>query len=220
MANETHGSHLHAISASTSGCLASASRSRLRLSPLGQLGAKLIELRFPVDRAPRRCQRRGMVSESLGLTSHKSSCNCTGRRSLHQLRREGRGADPRVRLRRDRRRAVLGRLPRGDRGCTSPPRHSAGARRSRDERGPRGVQRGETRRRISAKTLTHSWRSRSMSCAMARPRHASAAGSRAGCARGVVGAKPHDPARAREQASRQLRRIVRSRPKPLPEIWP
>jgi hypothetical protein len=45
---------------------------------LGQLGAKLIELRFSVDRAPRRCQRRGMVSESLGLTSHKSSCNCTG----------------------------------------------------------------------------------------------------------------------------------------------
>jgi hypothetical protein len=45
---------------------------------LGQLGAKLIELRFPVDRAPRRCQRRGMVSESVGLTSHKSSCNCTG----------------------------------------------------------------------------------------------------------------------------------------------
>jgi hypothetical protein len=45
---------------------------------LRQLGAKLIELRFPVDRAPRRCQRRGMVSESLGLTSHKSSCNCTG----------------------------------------------------------------------------------------------------------------------------------------------
>ena len=45
---------------------------------LGQLGVKLIELRFPVDRAPRRCQRRGMVSESLGLTSHKSSCNCTG----------------------------------------------------------------------------------------------------------------------------------------------
>ena len=45
---------------------------------LGELGAKLVELRFPVDRAPRRCQRRGMVSESLGLTSHKSSCNCTG----------------------------------------------------------------------------------------------------------------------------------------------
>jgi hypothetical protein len=38
----------------------------------------LIELRFPVDRAPRRCQRRRMVSESVGLTSHKSSCNCTG----------------------------------------------------------------------------------------------------------------------------------------------
>src|SRR5262249_43157510 len=36
------------------------------------------------------------------------------RRGLHQLRREDRGADPRVRLRRARR-AVLGRLPRGDR---------------------------------------------------------------------------------------------------------
>jgi hypothetical protein len=31
-----------------------------------------------LDRAPRRCQRRGMVSESFGLTSHKASCNCTG----------------------------------------------------------------------------------------------------------------------------------------------
>src|SRR5207253_5065146 len=31
-----------------------------------------------VNRVPRRYQRRGMVSESLGLTSHKSSCNCTG----------------------------------------------------------------------------------------------------------------------------------------------
>jgi len=37
------------------------------------------------------------------------------RRGLHQLRREGSGSDPRVRSRRDRRRAVLGRLPRGDR---------------------------------------------------------------------------------------------------------
>src|SRR5262249_24367825 len=37
------------------------------------------------------------------------------RRCLHQLRREDRGADPRVQSRRDRRRAVLGRLPRGDR---------------------------------------------------------------------------------------------------------
>src|SRR5262249_48604524 len=37
------------------------------------------------------------------------------RRGLHQLRREDRGADPRVRLRRTRRRAVLGCLPRGDR---------------------------------------------------------------------------------------------------------
>src|SRR5215813_8249664 len=27
---------------------------------------------------PRRCQRGGEMSESLGLTSHKSSCNCTG----------------------------------------------------------------------------------------------------------------------------------------------
>ena len=48
------------------------------LAQLRDLGPKLIELRFSVDRAPRRCQRRGMVSESLGLTSHKSSCNCTG----------------------------------------------------------------------------------------------------------------------------------------------
>jgi hypothetical protein len=49
-----------------------------KLAKLRDLGAKLIEFRFPVDRAPRRCQRRGMMSESLGLTSHKSSCNCTG----------------------------------------------------------------------------------------------------------------------------------------------
>jgi hypothetical protein len=34
--------------------------------------------KISVDRAPRRCQRRGVVSESLGLTSHKPSCNCTG----------------------------------------------------------------------------------------------------------------------------------------------
>jgi hypothetical protein len=32
----------------------------------------------PPLRASRHCQRRGIVSESLGLTSHKSSCNCTG----------------------------------------------------------------------------------------------------------------------------------------------
>ena len=31
-----------------------------------------------IDRPPRRCQREGVMSESLGLTSHKSSCNCTG----------------------------------------------------------------------------------------------------------------------------------------------
>ena len=48
------------------------------LAQCGELGAKLIELRFPVDRASRRCQRLGMVGDSLGLTSHKSSCNCTG----------------------------------------------------------------------------------------------------------------------------------------------
>jgi hypothetical protein len=49
----------------------------------GARAARLIQLRFPVDRALRRCQRRGMVSESLGLTSHKSSCNCTGCGMLH-----------------------------------------------------------------------------------------------------------------------------------------
>src|SRR5215831_17535785 len=37
------------------------------------------------------------------------------RRGLHQLRRENGGADPGVRPQRARRRAVLGRLPRGDR---------------------------------------------------------------------------------------------------------
>jgi len=62
------------------------------------------------------------MSESLGLTSHKSSRNFTGcgmlrRRSLHQLRR---GADPRVRPRRACRRAVLGRLPRSDRAVLLP----------------------------------------------------------------------------------------------------
>jgi hypothetical protein len=62
----------HAISASTSGC------APLRLGSRPRARAKLIELRFPVDRAPRRCQRRGMVSENLELTSHPSSCNCTG----------------------------------------------------------------------------------------------------------------------------------------------
>ena len=50
----------------------------LERAKLLQPGAKLIELRFPVDRAPRRCQRRGMASESLGLSSHEPSCNCTG----------------------------------------------------------------------------------------------------------------------------------------------
>jgi hypothetical protein len=63
---------------------------------------------------------RGMISESFGLTSHKSSCNCTGCGMLRagvciNLRREDRGADPRVGSRRDCRRAVLRRLPRGDR---------------------------------------------------------------------------------------------------------
>src|SRR5205809_2028578 len=46
------------------------------------------------------------------------------RRGLHQLRREDRGADPRVCPRRARRRAVLGRLPRGDRAIFL---HPAGA---------------------------------------------------------------------------------------------
>src|SRR5215472_14867542 len=50
------------------------------------------------------------------------------RRGLHQLRREDRGADPRVRSRRARRRAVLGRLPRGDRAVfLHPARALAGA---------------------------------------------------------------------------------------------
>src|SRR5262245_34301251 len=34
--------------------------------------------RIPVDRALRRCERGGVKSESLGLTCHKQSCNCTG----------------------------------------------------------------------------------------------------------------------------------------------
>ena len=88
------------------------------------------------------------MSEGPGLTSHKSSCNCTGCGML----RAGvciNCAEKAVALilesapGEDRRRAVLGRLPRGDRAVLSPPRQSAGARRSRDERGPRGVQRGE-----------------------------------------------------------------------------
>jgi len=40
------------------------------------LGVSHVSLR--IDRAPCRCQRGGVMSESLGLTSHKSSCNCTG----------------------------------------------------------------------------------------------------------------------------------------------
>jgi hypothetical protein len=44
-----------------------------RVGAAGGLSGKI-----PVDHAPRRCQRRGVVGESLGLTSHKSSCNCTG----------------------------------------------------------------------------------------------------------------------------------------------
>src|SRR6516165_1895884 len=39
-------------------------------------GAKFLSQQ--IDRAPRRCQRGGVMSESFGLTSHKSSCNCTG----------------------------------------------------------------------------------------------------------------------------------------------
>jgi hypothetical protein len=40
------------------------------------LGVSDVSLR--IDRAPRCCQRGGVMSESLGLRSHKSSCNCTG----------------------------------------------------------------------------------------------------------------------------------------------
>jgi hypothetical protein len=40
------------------------------------LGVSDVSLR--IERAPRRCQCGGVMSESLGLTSHKSSCNCTG----------------------------------------------------------------------------------------------------------------------------------------------
>jgi hypothetical protein len=60
-----------------------------------------------------------MISENLGLTSHKSSCNCTGcgilragvcincaEKTAALILESGPG--------RDRRRAVLGRLPRGD----------------------------------------------------------------------------------------------------------
>jgi hypothetical protein len=60
------------------------------------LGAERIELRFPVDRAPRRCQRRGMAGKSLGLTSHNSSCNRMSREpmmTLPQIARLGAVAD-------------------------------------------------------------------------------------------------------------------------------
>src|SRR5215510_3841180 len=46
---------------------------------------------------------------------HLHGLRVAPRRGLHHLRREDRGADPRVRPQRARRRAVLGRLPRGDR---------------------------------------------------------------------------------------------------------
>jgi hypothetical protein len=72
-----------------------------------------------IDRAPRRCRRGGVMSESLGLTSHKSSCNCTGCGMLCAgvciNCAEKIAAPPRVRPRRARRGAVLRRLPRGDR---------------------------------------------------------------------------------------------------------
>jgi hypothetical protein len=73
----------HAISASTSGCAPLRLGSRLGFAATSKrssaiFGAMLIELRSPVDRAPRRCQRQGIMSETIGLTSHKSSCNCTG----------------------------------------------------------------------------------------------------------------------------------------------
>src|SRR5215472_6338847 len=40
--------------------------------------SRAVSSRIPVDRALRRCERGGVMSESLGLTSHKQSCNCTG----------------------------------------------------------------------------------------------------------------------------------------------
>jgi hypothetical protein len=59
------------------------------------------------------------MSESLGLTSHKSSCNCTGcgmlRAGVCINCAEKVAALIRVRPQRASRRAVLGRLPRGDR---------------------------------------------------------------------------------------------------------
>src|SRR5262249_14512948 len=61
---------------------------------------------------------RGMMSESLGLTSHKSSCTCTGCGMLRAgvcINCAEKTAALILESRRDRRRAVLGRLPRGDR---------------------------------------------------------------------------------------------------------
>jgi len=60
------------------------------------------------------------MSESLGLTSHKSSCNCTGCGLLRagvciNCAEKIAALDPRGRPQRARCRAVLGRLPRGDR---------------------------------------------------------------------------------------------------------
>src|SRR5262245_59814485 len=58
------------------------------------------------------------MSESLGLTSHKSNCNCTGCGMLRAgvcINCAEKIAALIVRPRRNRRRAVLGYLPRGDR---------------------------------------------------------------------------------------------------------
>src|SRR5262249_8468375 len=83
-----------------------------------------------------------MASESVGLTSHKSSCNCTGcgmlragvcinwaeniaAQILAQILESGPESSPLSRA----------RAPAARRSsCTSPRRQSAGARRSRDER--------------------------------------------------------------------------------------
>jgi hypothetical protein len=55
------------------------------------------------------------MSESLGLTSHKSSCNCTGCGMLRAEVRINCAEKTAALILEDRRRATLGRLLRGDR---------------------------------------------------------------------------------------------------------
>jgi hypothetical protein len=67
------------------------------------------------------------------------------RRGLHQLRREDRGADPRGRSRRARRRAVLGRLPRGDRAVLLHPASALARAGHAMKRGRRSIERAKLR---------------------------------------------------------------------------